>query len=234
MNKILYIIPLPIVENNVKLIPEEIVKIIHSIDYFIVEKARTARRFIKSTDFKGKIEDLTFIELDKHNPEKLDKSILKPAIDGKSIGLMSESGMPCIADPGSLIVSLAHEMGIKVVPLSGPSSIFLALAASGLNGQNFHFHGYLPVKIEALSIKMKSIEKSVYSENITNIFIETPYRNNAILNNLLNNLNPDLKLCIAVNISGENELISTKKIWDWKKEILPDINKQNCVFLIGK
>lgn len=230
----LYIIPLPIVENDLRLIPVEVISKIHNINYFIVEKARTARRFIKSTGFEGKIEDLTFIELDKHNPENIDKSILKPAIDCKSIGLMSEAGMPCIADPGSVIVNMAHEMGIKVVPLSGPSSIFLALAASGLNGQNFHFHGYLPVKNEALLTKLKSIEKSVFSENKTNIFIETPYRNTAMMQNLLANLNQDLKLCIAANISGENELISTKKIKDWKKGILPDINKQNCVFLIGK
>lgn len=230
----LYIIPLPIVENDLRLIPVEVISKIHNINYFIVEKARTARRFIKSTGFEGKIEDLTFIELDKHNPENIDKSILKPAIDVKSIGLMSEAGMPCIADPGSVIVSMAHEMGIKVVPLSGPSSIFLALAASGLNGQNFHFHGYLPVKNEALLTKLKSIEKSVFSENKTNIFIETPYRNTAMMQNLLANLNQDLKLCIAANITGENELISTKKIKDWKKGILPDINKQNCVFLIGK
>lgn len=231
---ILYIIPLPIVENDLRLIPVEVISKIHNINYFIVEKARTARRFIKSTGFEGKIEDLTFIELDKHNPENIDKSILKPAIDCKSIGLMSEAGMPCIADPGSVIVNMAHEMGIKVVPLSGPSSIFLALAASGLNGQNFHFHGYLPVKNEALLTKLKSIEKSVFSENKTNIFIETPYRNTAMMQNLLANLNQDLKLCIAANITGENELISTKKIKDWKKGILPDINKQNCVFLIGK
>lgn len=230
----LYIIPLPIIENDIKLITVEVINKIHKIDYFIVEKARTARRFIKSTGFEGRIEDLTFIELDKHNPEKIDKSILKPAIDGKPVGLMSEAGMPCIADPGSAIVSLAHEMGIKVVPLSGPSSIFLALAASGLNGQNFHFHGYLPVKNEAFLLKLKSIEKSVFSENKTTIFIETPYRNNSMLQNLLSNLNLDLKLCIAANITGENELISTKKIRDWKKESLPDINKQNCVFLIGK
>lgn len=230
----LYIIPLPIIENDIKLITVEVINKIHKIDYFIVEKARTARRFIKSTGYEGRIEDLTFIELDKHNPEKIDKSILKPAVDGKPVGLMSEAGMPCIADPGSTIVSLAHEMGIKVVPLSGPSSIFLALAASGLNGQNFHFHGYLPVKNEAFLLKLKSIEKSVFSENKTTIFIETPYRNNSMLQNLLSNLNLDLKLCIAANITGENELISTKKIRDWKKESLPDINKQNCVFLIGK
>ncbi len=230
----LYIIPLPIIENDIKLITVEVINKIHKIDYFIVEKARTARRFIKSTGYEGRIEDLTFIELDKHNPEKIDKSILKPAVDGKPVGLMSEAGMPCIADPGSTIVSLAHEMGIKVVPLSGPSAIFLALAASGLNGQNFHFHGYLPVKNEAFLLKLKSIEKSVFSENKTTIFIETPYRNNSMLQNLLSNLNLDLKLCIAANITGENELISTKKIRDWKKESLPDINKQNCVFLIGK
>ncbi len=151
----LYIIPLPIIENDIKLITVEVINKIHKIDYFIVEKARTARRFIKSTGYEGRIEDLTFIELDKHNPEKIDKSILKPAVDGKPVGLMSEAGMPCIADPGSTIVSLAHEMGIKVVPLSGPSSIFLALAASGLNGQNFHFHGYLPVKNEAFLLKLK-------------------------------------------------------------------------------
>jgi 16S rRNA (cytidine1402-2'-O)-methyltransferase len=230
----LYLIPLPIFENEIKFMPVDVIKTLHSLSYFIVEKARTARRFIKSTGFEGKIEELTFIELDKHKPDSIDLSILEPVIGGNDMGLMSEAGMPCIADPGSAIVSMAHEMGIKVVPLSGPSSIFLALAASGLNGQNFHFLGYLPVKNEALMKKMKSIEKSVFSESITNIFIETPYRNHAMMQNLLKILNSELKLCIAANITSDSELISTKKIKDWRKEILPDLNKQNCVFLIGK
>ena len=230
----LYLIPLPISENDLNYIPDEVIRTIHSLSYFIVEKSRTARRFIKSTGFQGKIEDLNFSELDKHDPEKIDRSILKPAIDGNPMGLMSEAGMPCIADPGSKIVSLAHQMGIKVVPLPGPSSIFLALAASGLNGQNFSFEGYLPVKEPQLNNKLHLIEKSIISQNRTHIFIETPYRNKQLLDKLLNSMPDTIRLCIAANISSENEIILTKEIGKWKKSVIPELHKVNCVFLLGK
>jgi 16S rRNA (cytidine1402-2'-O)-methyltransferase len=230
----LYLIPLPISENDLKCIPDEVIRTIHSLSYFIVEKSRTARRFIKSTGFQGRIEDLNFSELDKHDPAKIDRSILKPAIEGNPMGLMSEAGMPCIADPGSKIVSLAHQMGIKVVPLPGPSSIFLALAASGLNGQNFSFEGYLPVKEPQLSNKLHLIEKSIISHNRTHIFIETPYRNKQLLDKLLNSMTDKIRLCIAADISSENEIILTKEIEKWKKSGAPELHKINCVFLLGK
>jgi 16S rRNA (cytidine1402-2'-O)-methyltransferase len=231
---ILYLIPLPINENDISFIPAEVVKIIHSLSYFIVEKSRTARRFIKSTGFTGKIDGLTFIELDKHKKGSIDKSILNPALGGIPIGLMSEAGMPCIADPGSEIVALAHEQGIKVVPLTGPSSIFLSLAASGLNGQSFKFEGYLPVKEPSLSKKLRIIEKSILSENTTHIFIETPYRNKQLLDKVINSFPDNTRLCIAANITSDSEYICTKKIGKWKKSGFPDLNKINCVFLLGK
>ncbi|MBK7095010.1 MAG: SAM-dependent methyltransferase [Saprospiraceae bacterium] len=231
---ILYLIPLPINENDVSFIPEDVIKTLHSLKYFIVEKSRTARRYIKSTGFTGKIEELTFTELDKHNPDNINKSILQPALEGNPTGLMSEAGMPCIADPGSKIVALAHELGIKVVPLTGPSSIFLALAASGLNGQSFRFEGYLPVKEPALSKKLMLIEKSLLSENTTHIFIETPYRNKQLLDKIISSFPDNICLCIAANITTDEEYIRTNQIGKWKKSGLPDLNKINCVFLLGK
>ena len=230
---ILYLIPLPIAEDE-KYLPSEVINTIHSLSYFIVEKARTARRFIKSTGYQGSIDNLIFIELDKHNPGKTDKSILKPALEGKPMGLMSEAGMPCIADPGSKIVLFAHEAGIKVVPLPGPSSIFLALAASGLNGQSFSFEGYLPLKDDQLSKKLDFISKSIKSHNKTHIFIETPYRNNQLFEKLMRSMPDNFRLCIAADISSQNEFIRTMEIKKWKKTSVPELHKINCVFLLGK
>lgn len=230
----LYLIPLPVSENGEKFISTEVVTIIHSLRYFIVEKARTARRFIKNSGYQGKMEDLIFIELDKHNKDLPDFSILKPALDGNPMGLMSESGMPCIADPGSRIVSLAHRFGIRVIPLPGASSLFLALAASGLNGQNFRFEGYLPVKEDALNKKMTQIEKNIRSENSSHIFIETPYRNIKLASKILKEFPDNIRLCIALDITGKDEKIMTREISEWRKSGLPEMHKINCVFVLGR
>jgi len=231
---ILYILPTPISENLKGTIPSDVINILHNIKYFIVERARTSRRFVKSSGYKGKIEDLTFFELDKRNPDHIPNSFFEPALNGEPIGLMSEAGMPGIADPGAKIVAKAHELGIKVIPLVGPSSIFLSLAASGMNGQNFTFDGYLPVKVPELKKKLVFIEKEIQSKGTTHIFIETPYRNNRMLELILNSFSNNIKLCIASEITGEKEFISTKTIGNWKKTKKVDLHKKTCIFLLGK
>ena len=230
----LFIIPTPISENIKETIPQEVIKTMHSIKYFIVERARTARRYIKASGYQGKIEDLVFFELDKRDAQNIPDEYLQPALDGYDIGLMSEAGMPGIADPGALVISKAHKLGIEVKPLSGPSSIFLALAASGLNGQNFSFDGYLPVKTPELKKKLQFIEKDILSRKTTHIFIETPYRNNRIIETILNSLNGKIKFCIASEITGENEFIRTKTVSQWKNTKVPDLHKKTCIFLLGK
>lgn len=229
----LYIIPVPIYENDINSIPQSNIEKLHDLKYFIVERARSARRYIKNTGFKGNLDDLVFIELDKHSNTKIDKSILNPAIEGNDMGLMSESGMPCIADPGSKIVNIAHKLGIKVIPLVGPSSVFLALAASGLNGQSFKFEGYLPIKSDQLITLIKKIERNILVSNTTHIFIETPYRNEALFEKLIRSLSDNIKLCMAVELNSPAELILTRKISDWKVNSNIEIKKKNCIFLIG-
>lgn len=231
---ILYIIPTPISENFKDTIPENVTEVMHSLKFFIVERARTARRYIKSSGFKGSIESLTFFELDKRNQENIPKDFFQLALEGNSIGLMSEAGMPGIADPGAKIVQKARELGLKIIPLVGPSSIFLSLAASGLNGQNFTFNGYLPVKTPELKKKLIFIEKEIQSKGTTHIFIETPYRNNRLLEMLLNSFSGNIKLCIASEITGESEFISTKTINEWKKGNKIDLHKKTCIFLLGR
>jgi len=231
---ILYILPTPISENTSGTIPSDVLNTLYNIKYFIVERARTSRRYIKASGYKGKIEDLTFFELDKRNPGHIPNSFFEPALNGEPMGLMSEAGMPGIADPGAKIVAKAHELGIKVVPLVGPSSIFLSLAASGMNGQNFTFDGYLPVQIPELKKKINLIEKEILSKGTTHIFIETPYRNNRLKEYLLSTLNNRIKLCIASEITGENEFILTKSIGEWKKQKSIDLHKKTCIFLIGR
>jgi len=225
---------MPVSENGERYISEEVLSIIHSLRYFITEKARTARRFVKSSGYQGNMDDLVFIELDKHDRDLPNSSILQPALEGNSMGLMSESGMPCIADPGSGIVSLAHELGIRVIPLPGPSSLFLALAASGLNGQNFKFEGYLPIKENALNKKIAHIEKTIRSENSSHIFIETPYRNTSLANKILKEFPDNFKMCVALDVTGKNEKIVTRTIGEWKRSGLPEMHKINCVFILGK
>jgi 16S rRNA (cytidine1402-2'-O)-methyltransferase len=229
----LYIIPTPISENIKDTIPENVLKRMHSIKYFIVERARTARRFIKSSGYPGSIEDLVFFELDKRNTGNIPGEYLQPALEGFDTGLMSEAGMPGIADPGAMVISRAHDLGIEVKPLTGPSSIFLSLAASGMNGQNFTFDGYLPVKTPELKKKLQFIEKDILARKTTHIFIETPYRNNRIIEMIVNSLNGKIKFCIASEITGENEFIQTKSIAKWKKDKTPDLHKKTCIFLLG-
>lgn len=199
--------------------------------YFIVEDERTARRFLKKIAPAIIIDDLSFYLLNEHSREEDLLHHLDPALNGEDIGLVSEAGMPCIADPGALVVRRAHELGIRVIPMIGPSSIMLALAASGMNGQSFAFHGYLPIDKPARSRRLKELENAA-RQGQTQLFIETPYRNSAMLDAVVQSCRPDTLLCIACDISLETEQIHTMSIAQWKKA-KPDLHKRPALFLLG-
>lgn len=232
MSKIgsLYLIPIPIAEDSNAYLPPNINDTLKSISYYIVENVRTSRRFIKSILPEIAIENLSFIEISKHEDTDL-QQIKKWLMQGEAIGLMSEAGCPGVADPGAEIVAIAQKMNVKVIPLVGPNSIILALMASGLNGQSFCFNGYLPIKEPARSQKIKHLEQHSKKENQTQLFIETPYRNNQLLQDVLKNCNSNTRVCIAQNITGANEWIKTKTVEEWRKTI-PILAKEPTVFLI--
>jgi len=212
-------------------LPDYNTQIIHSIDIFIVEQVRTARRFLSRLKHPVSIDDIEFYELNKHTREDDVFSFLYGIKGGKSIGLLSEAGTPCIADPGASVVKIAHELNIKVVPLVGPNSIILSLMASGFNGQNFTFHGYLPIDKSDLSRKLKEIEQKARKENQTQIFIETPYRNNQMLSTIIKSCSPNTLLCIATDLTLSTEVVLTLPISSWKRR-KPDFHKKPTVFLI--
>jgi len=234
MQPSLYLIPVTLGETSIEqVLPPHNKEIILQTKYFIVENIRSARRFLKKVDNSINIDELTFYELNKHtNPSQID-NYLTPIVNGFNIGIISEAGCPAIADPGSDIVSIAQRKGLSVVPLVGPSSILLSLMASGFNGQSFTFQGYLPVDGSERIRKLKQLENSIYKENQTQIFIETPYRNQKLVEDILKHCNPNTKLCIAMNITCDNEYIRTLTIKEWNRQ-LPDINKQLCIFLLYK
>ena len=206
-------------------------RVLKNIDYFIAEREKSARRLIKALVPEKNQARLHFFELNRHtDPEEI-KHFLQPLLEGKPMGLMSEAGLPGIADPGAQVVRLAHRQGIKVEPLTGPSSIFLALMASGLNGQRFAFHGYLPVKSPELSKRLRQLEMRSRRENETQIFIETPYRNDRMLDALFKTLHPDTLLCVATDLTLETEWIATRRIAEWIKEPKPRLHKRPAVFL---
>lgn len=228
----LYLIPLPISDVLPQaILSPDILKTITALHHFVVEEVRTARRFLRKAGYQGNFEEINMQVLNEHTHPIGIGSLITPLIEGFDMGLLSEAGMPCIADPGSRLVAEAHQKGIKVVPISGPSSVFLALAASGFNGQNFVFHGYLPVRNKEREEKIKEIEKVSGKENQTQIFIETPYRNNGMLESLLKTCHNETMLCIACNITGGDEYIKTDTIKGWKRE-RPEIHKKPCIFLI--
>ena len=213
-------------------LPVSVFNVLSETQYFIVENIRTVRRFLKQINRGIDIDALTFFELNKFTqPDDL-HGFLEPAERGFNIGIVSEAGCPCIADPGADIVKIAHRKNIQVVPLVGPSSVLLALMASGLNGQNFAFNGYLPVKPHARKKTISALEKKAKTENQTQIFIETPYRNQQLIADLLKTCQPSTQLCIAANITGEGEFIITKSVGEWKS-IVPDLHKQPVIFLLG-
>ncbi|WP_149554923.1 SAM-dependent methyltransferase [Treponema pectinovorum] len=236
MKTALYLIPNTLGETPLNfVIPQENANIIKNIRHFIVESRKCAVRFLIANDKTFPIEECTFTELSNHTPKDEDLShILDPILKGQSIGLISDAGCPAVGDPGKLAVELAHKKNIAVVPLVGPNSMILALMASGFNGQNFAFNGYLSAKTGERESKLKQLENRAYKEDQTQLFIETPYRNEKMIESIIKVCKPETKLCIASALTTQNEFIATKKIAEWKKSKLPQINKIPTIFLIYK
>jgi 16S rRNA (cytidine1402-2'-O)-methyltransferase len=227
----IYLIPVTLGGDDFqKVIPEKVLNLTKLLRYFIVEDLRSARRFLRLIDKGFPIDDTVFMELNDHTAESELEGYLDPAIKGADIGIVSEAGLPGIADPGAKIVALAHKKRIKVIPLSGPSSIILALISSGFNGQNFSFNGYLPVKTAERNYRIKDLEKKA-REGYAQIFMETPYRNQKMFESLIATCNNDTMLCIAADITLPSENIRSMKISDWKKNI-PYLNDKLVVFVI--
>ncbi len=228
----LYLIPTTLGETAVeKVLPAEIMLVVRSLRYFVVENTRTARRHLKKIAPEIIIDDLDFKELNEHTQQVGLELLLEPIRKGFDMGILSEAGCPGVADPGADLVKIAHEKGIRVVPLVGPSSILLSLMASGMNGQNFAFIGYLPVKPLERTNAIRDIERNSGRDKQTQIFIEAPYRNTKLLTDLLSVCSAHTRLCIAVDLTLDSEFVVTKTIAEWKKA-LPDINKRPAIFLL--
>jgi 16S rRNA (cytidine1402-2'-O)-methyltransferase len=227
----LFLIPTPIAAGAVeRSVPPGVLKTLVEIRHFLAEDVRSARRYLASLKVYDRIEVLSFSVLNKDTKEGELAHLLAPAQEGHNVGVLSESGCPGIADPGALAVKYAHQHDLIVIPLVGPSSIFLALAASGLNGQNFAFHGYLPIKPLDAAKSIRDFERESRLKNQTQIFIETPYRNNSLFANLVRSLQPQTELCLAVDITGEQEFIATRQVKDWRHQKI-EIPKAPSVFL---
>ena len=228
----LYLIPSLLGDSNIKTsLPDSIKNHIQEINVFIVENVRSARRFIKKVYPEKDIDNTIFYAFGKHDKLNLEEDFLPHILNGEDVGIISEAGLPCIADPGSEIVAYAHDFKINVIPLVGPSSILLALIASGLNGQNFVFHGYLPIDKKERERKIKQMESNSRKENQSQIFMETPYRNHQLLDAIIKNSSNKARLCIATNITLSSENIKTKTIEEWKNTKL-DIHKKPSIFLL--
>jgi 16S rRNA (cytidine1402-2'-O)-methyltransferase len=228
---VLYLVPSSIAEETQQtVIPEHVRQALPGIRHFLAEDVRTARRFLSSLKLYASIEPLQFEVLNKDTKPAELKALFQPLLEGHNLGVISESGCPGVADPGALAVKYAHEQGIQVAPLVGPSSLLLALMGSGLNGQRFTFHGYLPIDSKEAATAIKTLEKESQSRRQTQLFIETPYRNNAMLKNLLQNLHDDTLLCIAVDLTGKEESIKTLPVSKWKN-LRPELPKVPAVFL---
>ena len=219
-------------ENFKNVLTEKIIQTIEETNFFIVENIRNARRYIKRIVPEKSIDKITFFAYGKHNSFNIQEDFLQNILLGNDIGIISEAGVPAVADPGSKIVEYAHKFNIKVTPLVGASSILLALMSSGMNGQNFAFNGYLPIEKKDQIKKIKYLESICKKTNQTQIFMETPYRNNKLFNTIINVCNGNTKLCIASNITQNNESIITKEIREWKT-IKINIDKQPTIFLIS-
>jgi len=229
----LFLIPVTLGDSPVQnVIPNYVLELIGQLDHFIVEDLRSARRYLKRAGMKKAIDNLSFYLLNEHTKDSDMEELLSVLTAGNDAGLLSEAGVPAVADPGSGLVVLAHRYGIRVVPLAGPSSILMALMASGMNGQSFRFHGYLPVKKPQRVSSLRKIEKIALETGETQIFMETPYRNMNILENITATCKDNTMLCIAADISLANETIKTKTIREWRGK-LPDIHKRPAVILLS-
>ena len=228
----LYLIPTPLGEGNpADVLPAPVLEVLPTLDRFVVEETRTARRFLSAAGLKGHIGDLEFHELNEHTAPAQVEAFLSLFADGHNVGLLSEAGLPAVADPGALLVALCHRHGIEVVPLVGPSSLMLALMASGLNGQSFAFVGYIPAKTEERRNALKGLEKRSAQYHQTQILIETPYRNDALFADILQCLSGHTQLCVAANLTCPDQYICTRRVADWKSHPVT-IGKRPCVFLI--
>jgi len=230
----LYLLPTTLGDNEpLEVMPYSVRTMIEQIDYYIVENEKSARRFIKKITPKKAQPSLTLMKLDKYADELETRTYLDVCEQGISVGLLSEAGVPAVADPGATIVKLAHEKGIQVVPLVGPSSILMALMASGMNGQNFAFNGYLPIDNSERKKTIKELERLSKEKNQSQIFIETPYRNEKMFSDLKSSLSPQTRLCIAVDISLPSEYIKTYSLAEWRNQS-PDLHKRPAIFIIQK
>ena len=233
MPGILYLIPTPLGDNALHVLPDYMLRQLRDITVFITERGKTARHFLKAAGLKHPLQSMTFFELNKYTNPSDYKRFLAPAIDqNQNIGLMSEAGCPGVADPGAVIVEIAHQRGIKVVPLVGPSSILLALMASGMNGQQFAFNGYLPQKPTERKKALKEHERQSFRLNQTQLFIETPYRNNAFVENAISTLKNNTLFGIATDLTLKSEFVCTLTIGKWKNTKLPDLHKRPTIFLL--
>ncbi len=238
----LYLIPVPIAENALHTIPPYVQDIARRLEVFIVERAKTARHFIKSIGPERPLPELVVVEMPQHETDVANKrgsddneaetTFLQAIAAGKDVGLLSEAGCPGVADPGAHIVALAHRKGVKVVPLVGPSSLLMALMASGMNGQKFAFHGYLSAKRPELAADLRRLENLARQQNQTQLFIETPYRSQMVLDVALETLQPTTVFGLAQDLSGAAELVRSLPVRDWKKE-KPVLGKLPCVFMMG-
>ena len=229
-------IPCPIADHESvwEVLPSANLQVMNSLDYFIVENTRSARRFLSKAGIERKIDELEFVELNEHttSPQDIER-MLRPIIAGRSAGVISEAGVPGVADPGADIVALAHRHGVKVVPLIGPSSILMVMMASGQNGQSFAFNGYIPVKEPERGKAIKALERRAMQERQAQIFIEAPYRNVKLFDSLCKTLSPKIRLTVAANITAKDELIVTLSIEEWQRRGVPNIEKRPTIFVLG-
>ncbi len=233
---VIYMIPCPISDERGvwDVLPKANLDVMNSLDYFIVENVRSARRFLSKAGIERKIDELEFVELNEHTTAASEvEKMLKPVLAGRSAGVISEAGVPGVADPGADIVALAHRKGVKVVPLVGPSSILMSVMASGLNGQSFAFVGYIPVKDGERIKRLKELERRAKEENQAQLFIEAPYRNVKLFETLVKSLAPKLRLTIAADITSPAEYIKTLTVEEWRKQGVPDIAKRPTIFILG-
>ena len=229
-------IPCPIADHESvwEVLPSSNIAVMNSLDYFIVENTRSARRFLSKAGIERKIDELEFVELNEHTTSAQDiERMLRPVLAGRSAGVISEAGVPGVADPGADIVALAHRHGIRVVPLVGPSSILMVMMASGQNGQSFAFNGYIPVKEPERGKALKALERRAMQERQAQIFIEAPYRNVKLFDTLRRTLSAKMRLTVAADITAKDELIVTRTIEEWQRSEVPNIEKRPTIFVLG-
>ena len=234
MTPALYLLPVTLGDTPIEqVLPAHNIEVINSIRHFIVEDVRSARRFLKRVNKDFDIDGSVFYSLNKHTSPEAVSTYLKPLVEGNAMGVISEAGCPAVADPGADVVAIAQRKGLKVVPLVGPSSIILSVMGSGFNGQSFAFNGYLPIEPTERAKRLKLLEQRAYAESQTQLFIETTYRNNKLLEDILHHCKPQTRLCVAANITCPDEYICTRSVREWRNH-LPDLTKIPCIFLIYK